>query len=42
MVTKKPMSTTNEIISLDHAAKGVYTVRILTDGAVINKRIVIE
>jgi hypothetical protein len=42
IVTSKQMENASETISLNNAAKGVYTIRILTDGAVINKRVVIE
>ncbi|HEY9176341.1 MAG TPA: T9SS type A sorting domain-containing protein [Flavipsychrobacter sp.] len=42
MVISRQIYTDNEVISVGNAAKGVYLLRVLTDSAVINKRIVIE
>ena len=42
LIVSKQMNTANETISIGNAAKGVYTIRIVTDNAVVNKRIVIE
>lgn len=42
VVTSKQMNTANETISMGNAAKGIYTVRIITDNAVLNERIVVE